>query len=207
MHDDGTAPAARDGAAADVTAAASPRPADAVAGLLRAVAAGDQAALAQLVTDWSPRLRGFLLGVCGDRDVVEEVLAETFVAVWRSAGSFRGDSAGLTWLFAVAHRRLLARLRRHRLDVVELADDDAVVDTAPGPEALALSTLGVDRIRTAVAGLSEPHRHVLALVFGQHLTPAQAADVLGIPVGTVHSRMFNARRALAAALAHDQDPS
>ena len=181
---------------------------DDVAVLLRRVADGDESALRELHAGWAVRVARLLRTRCADPQLREEVVIDTIRAVWHSAASYRGDAAGTTWLFAVAARQLGQRTRRRELDQVPLDDTVATVaDPAPGPEAVAIAAATRERLRVAMDELSPPLREVARLLLVQRMTPAQAADVLGIPVGTVHSRLFNARKALRAALADTLDAS
>ena len=190
------------------SAAAAGAAGDAVAVLLARIGAGDEQALAELHAGFAVRVARFLRARCSDPQLREEVVIETFAAVWRSAGSYRGESAGLTWLCAVAARQLRQRLRRRTLQQVPLDDAlVAVADPSPGPEALTIAAVTRDRVETAIQELSPPLRDAAVLVLGRRMTPPQAAEALGIPVGTVHSRLFHARQALRAALADTMDES
>ena len=181
---------------------------DDVATLLRRIADGDESALRALHAGWAVRVARFLRTRCADPHLREEVVIDTFRAVWQSAGSYRGEAAGSTWLFAVAARQLSQRTRRRHLEQVPLDETVATIaDHAPGPEAVAIATATRDRVAAAIDELSPPLRDVVRLALGQHMTPPQIAEALGIPVGTVHSRLFNARKALRAALADTLDAS
>jgi RNA polymerase sigma-70 factor, ECF subfamily len=141
--------------------------------------------------------------VVSDRALAEEIFQDTMLAVWRSAGSFRGESRARTWVIAIARRKARDRLRRRRL---WLADDTELVDqpsAGPGPEALVLKRAEVSEVAGAIAGLGRPHREVLGLAFGAELSLAEVAEVLQIPVGTVKSRLTRARAALVRALAEN----
>jgi RNA polymerase sigma-70 factor, ECF subfamily len=138
--------------------------------------------------------------VVSDRALAEEIFQDTMLAVWRSADSFRGDSRARTWVIAIARRKARDRLRRRHLWLVS---DSELVDqpsTGPGPEALALKRAEVSEVARAIAELGRAHREVLGLAFGAGLSLAEVAAVLGIPVGTVKSRLTRARTALIRAL-------
>jgi RNA polymerase sigma-70 factor (ECF subfamily) len=166
--------------------------------LLRAVAGGDAGALSQLYERHARALFGYLLRLAGDRMTAEEILQDTMLAVWRSAGSFQHRAKPTTWLFGVArrqaHNRLRARPAPEAFALPDRADGDA------GPDELAIAAAGGTPVAAAVDRLPEHHRDVIALVFVAGLPLAEVAEVLGIPVGTVKSRLHHARAAVAATL-------
>lgn len=167
--------------------------------VLGRVARGDSRALSLLYQVHGGRLFGYLLRLAGDRMTAEEILQDTMLAVWRSAGSFSGGSAVTTWLFGVARRQAYNRLRGTPPPVP--AEPPERADPAPGTEELAIAAAGGTPVAGAIGRLAEHHREVIALVFVAGLPLAEAAAVLGVPVGTVKSRLHHARAALARTLA------
>jgi RNA polymerase sigma factor (sigma-70 family) len=175
-------------------------------GLLRAVADGDATALARLYERHCGALFGYLHRLAGDRMTAEEILQDTMLAVWRSAGAFEGRAKVTTWLFGVARRQAHNRLRGRagpEPSGLDLADRP---DHAPGPEELAIASAGGTPVAAAIDRLPEHHRDVIALVFVAGLPLADVAEVLAIPVGTVKSRLHHARAAVAAALTAQEVP-
>jgi len=169
-------------------------------GLLRLVAGGDAAALTQLYQRYSGPLFGYLLRLAGDRMIAEEILQDTMLAVWRSAGAFEGRAKVTTWLFGVARRQAHNRLRGRSGPEPAATELPDRADPGAGPEDLAIAAAGGTPVAGAIGLLPEHHRDVIALVFVAGLPLADVAEVLGIPVGTVKSRLHHARAALAAAL-------
>lgn len=138
--------------------------------------------------------------IVGERALAEEIFQDTMLAIWRNAGSFRGESRVRTWVIAIARRQARDRLRRRQLQLVsdtELADQPSA---GPGPEAVAIERAAVTEVADAIAKLGRSHREVLGLVFGADLSLAEAAAVLRVPVGTVKSRLTAARAALIRVL-------
>ncbi|ASU83349.1 RNA polymerase sigma factor [Nocardiopsis gilva YIM 90087] len=169
--------------------------------LLTRVGHGDEAALRALYQRHATALLRLLRRLTSDAGTAEDILQETWLAVWQSASSYRGASSVRGWLMGVARRQAHNRLRR-----VEPVTVD--VDTAPEPadvradvEAAALSAAGHSEIMAAIAALPEQHREVVTLALVDELPYRDIAEVLGIPVGTVKSRMSGARARLARALA------
>src|SRR5699024_5268355 len=119
------------------------------AGLIADMARGDGAALATLYDRHGQGLFGYLLRLAGDRGTAEEILQDTLLAAWRSAGEFAGRSAVRTWLFGIGRRQAHNRLRGKRLEWVNLAEAPEVAATAPGPEAATLA--GAEQAEIAAA--------------------------------------------------------
>jgi RNA polymerase sigma factor (sigma-70 family) len=173
--------------------------------LLDRIAGGAADALTELYRRHATGLFGFLLRLCGDRGTAEEVLQDTLLAVWRSAAGYQRRAAPRTWLYGVARRQAHNRLRAARPDQVSWDGLPEPADAAPGPEQAALSRAEAAEIGRALATLPVAHREVLVLTFLNDLPQPEVAEVLGIPVGTVKSRLHHARRALAQALTTGQE--
>jgi RNA polymerase sigma-70 factor, ECF subfamily len=180
--------------------AASADPARDDAGLLRRIGQGDEDAMAAFYREHGRVVLAQVLLVTGERVLAEEIVQDTMLAVWRGASSFRGESSVRSWVIAIARRQTRDRLRGRRLRVV----DDAVLadqpGSGPGPEMTALDRAELAEVRTAIRDLAPAHREVLGLAFGSGLTLPEVAGVLGIPVGTVKSRLTAARAALSRTL-------
>ena len=189
-HWDAGAPtftASRDGACDDVQ-------------LLRRIGQGDEDAMAAFYREHGRVVLGQVLLVAGERVLAEEILQDTMLAVWRGAGSFRGESAARSWVIAIARRQTRDRLRSRRLRVVDdafLADQPS---SGPGPEVTALDRANLAEVTGAIRELAPAHREVLGLVFGSGLSLPEVAGVLEIPLGTVKSRLTAARAALGRIL-------
>ncbi|WP_432976905.1 RNA polymerase sigma factor [Dactylosporangium sp. CA-233914] len=174
--------------------------------LLRSIAAGDAGALGRLYAQYSHMLFGYLHRLAGDRMVAEEILQDTMLAVWRSAGAFQGRAKVSTWLFGVARRQAHNRLRGRSAPEPAGVGLPERADLSAGPEELAILAAGGTPVAAAIDRLPEHHRDVIALVFVAGLPLADVAEVLGIPVGTVKSRLYHARAAVAAALTAQEVP-
>lgn len=173
--------------------------------LLRRTAGGDARALAELYHRHAAGLFGFLYRLAGDRAAAEEILQDTMLAVWRSAAGFGGRSAVRTWLYGVARRQAHNRLRSLPAPLAGLDDLPEPAAAVPGPEEIALVRSDVAVVGAAMAALPAVHREVLALAFHAELSHADIARVLEVPVGTVKSRLHNARAKLAELIAADEE--
>ena len=165
--------------------------------LLRAVAQGDRSALKALYGRHAPWLTVRLSRRCADPGLVEEVVQDTFVAVWRGAGRYRGAGEVPAWIWGIGIRRLIDRLRRKPAAV--LHTDDGVVVASAEDQVL----LGVEHgdLGDALQRLSPELRAVVQATVLDGLTTKEAATLLGIPQGTVKTRAARARRELRGALA------
>lgn len=164
--------------------------------LLRRIGQGDEDAMAAFYRGHGRVVFAQVLLVAAERVLAEEIVQDTMLAVWRGAGSFRGESSVRSWVIAIARRQTRDRLRARRLRVVDdafLADQPG---SGPGPEVMALDRAELAEVKGAIRELGRAHREVLGLAFGSGLSLPEVADVLEIPVGTVKSRLAAARTAL-----------
>ncbi|MFT7835905.1 RNA polymerase sigma factor [Saccharothrix sp. BKS2] len=169
--------------------------------LMAAVAGGDQEALRELYEQHAAGMLRLLRRLTSDASAADEILQESWLAVWQSAAGFRGESSVRGWLYGVARRQAHNRLRKALPPQVELDDAADVPDTAPGVEDQVLGLAERRALATAVGALPEHLREVLVLVLAEEMSYQEVSAALGIPVGTVKSRMSHARRRLADALA------
>ena len=181
------------------------RPADGDRLLLGRVAAGDERALEEIHDRFGRSLLGYLLALSRDRRLAEEILQDTLVAVWRGAGSYAGRSSAKTWVFGVARRQAHNTLRRRNLSLVDEAPLEALPAPEPGPEESLLAGAQSRELADRIGELSPLHREALVLVFFQGLSYEETAEVAGVPVGTVKSRLSNAKRALRSAMQKEKE--
>jgi len=168
--------------------------------VIRRIAIGDRDALAELYACYQRTLFNYLLQLTPDRGLAEEILQDTLVAVWKSAQSFEGRSSVRTWLIGIARRQAHNTLRQRRLPLANETEMEGLVATDPEPEAWTLASFARDELAAAFRQLAPLHREVLVLTFVQELSYQETATILEVPVGTVKSRLSNARRALRAQL-------
>jgi RNA polymerase sigma-70 factor (ECF subfamily) len=166
------------------------------AGLLRRIGRGDENAMAEFYREHGRVVLAQVLLVTGERALAEEIVQDTMLAVWRGAGSFRGESSVRSWVIAIARRQTRDRLRVRRLRLVDDTFLAGQPGSAPGPEVMALDRAELAEVMGAIRGLASAHREVLGLAFGSGLSLPEVAGVLEIPVGTVKSRLAAARTAL-----------
>jgi len=173
--------------------------ADEDAALILATARGDRAAFDTLYRRYREPLQGFVMRTIRRGDLAEDVVSETMLVVWRSAGRFEGRSRARTWIFGVAYRCGLDALRRQRRsDIAEPLGEEtfALADEANLPQRLA----DRESVAKALLALSAEQRAVIELAYYFGYSVNEIAEIVGCPPGTVKTRMFAARRRLGAIL-------
>jgi RNA polymerase sigma-70 factor (ECF subfamily) len=153
---------------------------------------GDLPAFEELVRTYQADVYRFAAHLTHDRALAEDITQETFLRAFRFLRGFRGGTTFGAWLFRIARNCSMDALRRERPTMfrpLDEPDGGQVGDAAPRVE-----------LAAALDAVSTDHRDAFLLVEVFGLTYLEASDVLGVAVGTVKSRMFRARQALAAAL-------
>ena len=168
--------------------------------LLKDIAAGNRQALSDLYTRYQRPLFNYLLQLTPDYGLAEELLQDTLVAVWKSARNFEERSSVRTWLIGIARRQAHNTLRQRKLPFVDEAEMERVMAMEPEPEDFTLATVARDELAAAFKQLAPVYREILGLIFVQELSYAETATLLGVPVGTVKSRLSNAKRVLRTLL-------
>lgn len=166
--------------------------------LLAAVAEGGRAALRTLYRRHAPWLIARLSRRCADTGTVEEVVQDTFVAIWRSPRAYSGRGEVAAWIWGVAIRRLIDHLRRRR-DLPPLAAGRP--ETVVSAEDQVLVGIEFGDLGGALGRLSPELRAVVQATAVDGLTTKEAARLLGIPTGTVKTRLARARAQLREELA------
>ena len=184
------------GAAWDAAGMASDRVTSGAASddeLVQAVASGDRRALELLYRRHAPWLAGRLAARTSSRDLAEEALQDTFVAVWRSARSYHGTGEVPAWVWGIARRRLASLARRQRPGVLYLEMAPEPPDRAATPEEAAIGRDASTRIRLAISHLPAEQRAAITAVVYQGKSIQAAAQAAAVPEGTLKSRLHRAR--------------
>jgi RNA polymerase sigma-70 factor (ECF subfamily) len=172
---------------------------------------GETAAFGALVREHQHRVVNFIRAMVSDHADAEDLAQETFLRAYRALGRFRGDSTFKTWLYQIAANAARTHLARRR-DRPERAAGDAAAtpgafgdpDTGENVEAAVIHRDAIDR---ALATLPEELREAVVLRDVEGLEYREIADALGVPLGTVESRIFRGRARLRAALTAAGKPS
>ena len=167
--------------------------------LLRRIALQDRHAFEALYRTYYRRLTRFLDRLTRRPQMVDEILDDTMLVVWRKAATFNGHSQVSTWIFAIAYRKAMKALKREGSRTQILFDHDEPL-YAPSPETAFIDGESRSAIRRLVAELSAEQRAVVELTYYHGCAYKEIADIVGCPVDTVKTRMFHARRKLRTAL-------
>lgn len=153
----------------------------------------DRAAFATLFEYFAPRVKTFMRRSGASETTAEEVAQETMLALWRKADLFDPATTGAAaWIFTIARNLRIDALRREqRNGAANASDIDAeyVLDDSPPPDSVLAASQTEVRVRGALSALSAEQLHVVELSFYQEKAHGEIAEVLGIPLGTVKSRL------------------
>lgn len=172
----------------------------------------DSRAFEALFERYQEGLRRHLLRFVRNPSAAEDLLQETFLRVWNRAEQWNGSGPLKAWLYRIAtnlalnHLRTVRRRREQPLDIQDSWDEEDEEDLVPawmvdastlGPEAAVQQAERQELVQQLVEGLPEEKREVFRLVHEMEMSMRDAADELGIPEGTVKSRLYYARKQLA----------
>lgn len=165
----------------------------------------DKVAFKALFSYFAPRLNSFLLGQRTHPQMAEEIVQETLVNVWRKAGQFDPDKAAAsTWVFTIARNLRIDHLRK--INRPEPDMNDPAFQPDPEPQATDILSVKQDAIqlKSAIDLLPDEQRAVLQLAFFQDKSHPEVAEQMGIPLGTVKSRIRLALARLRSELGETQ---
>jgi len=155
---------------------------------------GDQAAFGQLVLRYQRIVLGVAYRICGDPVLAQDVAQQTFIRIWEKLGTYRPEGNFRSWLCRIAANLTVDAFRQHK-PTVDI-DDLSLPDTAQGPERSVLDHERAAVVRAALMRLPVHSRAALVLREYEGLSYQEIAAALGIPLGTVKSRINDARRRL-----------
>jgi RNA polymerase sigma-70 factor (ECF subfamily) len=172
--------------------------------LMERVSAGNESALLTLHRLTGDRLHRVALGIVGDWETAEDVVADTFAQVWKRAETYdAGRGNVLAWLTTIARNRAVDRLRQGKLDATSLGDLTSSLHP-PGedgtPSQDAAGREDASEVRRALRELPSIQRRAIELAFFEGLSHAEVADALGKPLGTVKTRIRAGLAAIRARL-------
>jgi RNA polymerase sigma-70 factor (ECF subfamily) len=168
--------------------------------LIAAIAMDDKRAMELLFARHNMRVYRFIHRLTGSRSLAEEIVSDVFLAVWRGAENFEMKSRVSTWLLAIARHKAIAALRRRTEAQLDDEEAAAIPDGADDPEAAAHQASRSALIRTCLQRLPQAHREIIDLVYYHEKTVVEAARIVGIPEGTVKTRMLRARQRMSELL-------
>jgi RNA polymerase sigma-70 factor, ECF subfamily len=168
--------------------------------LVAQVADGDRRAIALLVSRHQQAVYRFVFRLIRNSAAAEDIVSDVFIELWRQASRFEGRARLSTWLLAIARNKARSAMRRR----VDQPLDDAIAATIPDGAPTPEDTLHAEQrgalLRTCLARLSPAHREIIDLVYFHEKSVEDVSAIVGVPAATVKTRMFYARKQLAALL-------
>ena len=168
--------------------------------LIMRIAGGDKLAIRTLFGRHQVHIYRFALRFLRDEAMAEDVVSEVFLHVWRRADQFEFRCAVSTWLLAITRNTAISALRCRSEAELDSEMASAIVDPADDPECSTNKKVLGSLLQICLASLSQAHREVIDLVYYHELSIDEVAEIIGIPAGTVKTRMFHARRELCQLL-------
>lgn len=162
----------------------------------------DTTRFARLYDRHAPALLRYCFRRTGDAALAEDLVSVVFVEAWRSRGRLRGDDEARAWLYGIATNVVRQQWRSRRRHAAALRRIAAARPEAEAADEVASREAETRAVLAAVAALPRREQDVLALCVWSDLPYAEAAAALGVPVGTVRSRLSRARERLRASGAH-----
>jgi RNA polymerase sigma-70 factor (ECF subfamily) len=166
--------------------------------LIESIANGDQLAMGLLFARHHALVYRFSLHLTGDDTTTEDIVSEVFLEVWRHSDRFAAKSKVSTWLLAIARHKAISAMRRRRPEVP--LDDAAamtIADPADDPEAATDHECRSSIVRKCLTRLPAAQRQVVDLVYYRDESVEEAAGHIGVPAGTVKTRLHYARNRMA----------
>ena len=167
--------------------------------LIARVVSGDRDAFNELMRTHEDRVFSVCLRIMGDREKALDATQETFLTLFRKAGQFKGESALGTWIYRIAVNTCYDQLRKAKRRPSEHLPDHVDPSDPSAEDAMESAALRPD-IEEALDALPPEFRSAVVLSDLEGLSMPETASALGIPIGTVKSRVFRGRRLLAKKL-------
>ncbi len=176
------------------------------ADLVARLSLGDEAALEALYARYGGPCFALAKRIVVDRHLAEDVVQQSFLALWNGTGYEPSRGAVGTWLFAITHNKAVDTVRREGTRRERITAEQALVEiaaTGPGPDDEAWRRLRAEHTRAALRELPAEQREVVLLAYYGGYTQREIAEMTGLPLGTVKTRTLAAMRALRGLLARE----
>ena len=169
--------------------------------LIKQIAEGNKLAMRALFARHQVRVYRFALRIVRDSALAEDVVSEVFIDAWQHAGRYEGRSTVSTWLLGICRHKALTAANRRPTESIDSETAMNIVDPGHTPEAALGHKDTGSVIRRCLAALSPEHAEMIDLVYYQEKSIKEIVEILGIRENTVKTRMFYARKRLAALVA------
>ena len=174
--------------------------------LVERIVRQDQAAMAALMARYQVRVFHFAMRYVGSRELAEDIVREVFFAVWQSAPRFESRSSVSTWLLAIARYKAISARQRLGVPTESMTDELAatLVDSTDLPDAAIERRQSIELLRKCMTLLPPSDGALFDLVYYHEKSLREVAEIFGVPVNTVKTRMARARKKLAALMAAEE---
>jgi RNA polymerase sigma-70 factor (ECF subfamily) len=169
--------------------------------LIGLIADNDKGAMRVLFGRHHVRVFRFVLRMTGNRETAEDIVSEVFLEIWRNAGRFEARSQVTTWILGIARHKALGLIRRHSIATSGEEVLESIEDATDDPEIAVQKSERCALLRDCLEQLSALHREIIDLVYYHERSISDVAEIVGVPVNTVKTRMFYARKHLAELIA------
>src|SRR5215475_7611476 len=169
-------------------------------GLMERIARADKAALEALFLRHQTQVFRFVRRIVRNEAVAEELTNDVFLGVWLHAQSYEGRSSVTTWILTLAHNRAVSALRKRREEAWHEDEANGIPDAADDSEVLVQKADKGRLLRRCIDALAPEQREVVDLVYYHERSVAEVSTILGIPEGTVKTKLFIARKRLSELL-------
>jgi RNA polymerase sigma-70 factor (ECF subfamily) len=175
--------------------------------LVSRIANGDQAALRTLFQRHCARIHRFALRFVNDSEAAQEIVNDTFLIAWRQAARFEGRSQVATWLLGIARFRALGAVKARRLTSESLDDqhEATLVDPTERVDARMQREEQDGRLKACIAALPPEQGQLVEMHYFRDVSLKDAAALTGLPLNTVKTRLFLARKKLARMLTREEE--
>jgi RNA polymerase sigma-70 factor (ECF subfamily) len=155
-----------------------------------------------IITEQIPRLRRYARALTGDRTHADDLVQDTLERAWSKLHMWRRGSDMRAWMFSIMHNTFINHIRKNKLATVSIDDEALEVPTRSTQE----DSLQMRDLASAIAKLPGEYREVVLLVGLEQMSYEEIAQVLGIPMGTVMSRLSRGRERLRTIMAGESAP-
>ena len=168
--------------------------------LIEAIAQGEKGAVRVLFARHNVRVYRFIVGLMRDESLAEDLVSEVFLEVWRKASQFEGRSTVSTWLLAIARHKAYSAFKHHTDAQLDEHFAETIQDSTDGPGSILDKKDRGAVLAHCLTKLSPAHREIIDLVYYHEKSIEEVAEITGIPMATVKTRMHYARKRLAEML-------
>lgn len=168
--------------------------------LLAQVGRGDKIAMKALYDRHQAGLYRFIRSRIGDAFEAADVMQEAFLEVWRGSDRYQGNASVKTWIYGIARNKAVDRVRRGARVTLTDTPDETLPDDGPSALEVIEAASDAERLRVCLEKLAPAQKSAVRLAFYEDLSYPEVAEVEGVPVGTIKTRIHHAKKLLMRCL-------